>query len=487
MSDQRLKPDLGAKSRSFLFLVLITTAFRFPSLLLSFWDEDESIYLSFVRAVNAGGHYYRNAVDLKPPFVFDWYLLASRLIDVFGFGASPMVGVHLLTFLWIAGTAWTLNQIECRISNAVRPVSGLIYVAFSASVRHGLATNCELIMNLPIVLSLWAIFNRATLRAGFFLGAAALVKYQALAFLPAYAFVRKKGVLANLGLLLVGVSVVFLLRTAPIIAQGAWPDFVKWGIFYNWEFHRSASFDFSRRAFGQNAIGVLVCWSPLIFLIAFARIQEQRAITLALAASTLGVTVGGKFFPHYFLAMLPMISLLASQGVGLWAPARARMVVSALLLIGLAETTILAAHEYPRQFKEEASFRALGNRINQLTNPQDRIQIWGRASEVYAFADRSPSSRFFTSNFLVGMNTYNYAERLDQERAQTAWARESAAFFEDLTQNPPELWIDTSVGNLRNFGQYPVRSFERLDQMVQARYRLIETLNGTAIYQKKRP
>lgn len=90
----------------------------------------------------------------------------------------------------------------------------------------------------------------------------------------------------------------------------------------------------------------------------------------------------------------------------------------------------------------------LATEVRKLSGEEDKIFIWGRMPELYYFSQRLPASRFITSNFVVGMNTYNYSERTARYDP-AAWSRMSDWLLNDLAANRPQLIIDTSPQNFR--------------------------------------
>jgi hypothetical protein len=92
----------------------------------------------------------------------------------------------------------------------------------------------------------------------------------------------------------------------------------------------------------------------------------------------------------------------------------------------------LSIAEWRRNEEENALPRRISAHVREQVRPDESVFIWGRMPEVYYFARRRPASRFFTSNFLVGMNTYNYGRKADPEAEARAWTTFAPTLLSDL-------------------------------------------------------
>jgi hypothetical protein len=130
-------------------------------------------------------------------------------------------------------------------------------------------------------------------------------------------------------------------------------------------------------------------------------------------ASAVGVASGGRFFPHYFLQLMPSLAVLTGvlvydrfvNGGDRVLSKPAWMIATFLIVVSVGTTSVL--YLMPRQAEEqvtssvfhqkewEASSEKLGLYIKARTAPDDLIFNYGRESQVYFHADRAPAIPYF--------------------------------------------------------------------------------------------
>lgn len=190
-------------------------------------------------------------------------------------------------------------------------------------------------------------------------------------------------------------------------------------------------------------------------------------MTVALwgVASFAAVFPGGRFFGHYFIQLLPALSLLASRGVELVReqlgnPAhklRARIVTAFLIILFLVgfvrfhQRTATLAYETitgrqtgltdrwgmsERGSEAEIISRQVRSRINQ----GEPIYIWGYALDIYWKTECRPASRYLTPYYITGQFTDAALTEVDPEVAFFREAREH--LLEDLQRTHPRLILD---------------------------------------------
>lgn len=126
-----------------------------------------------------------------------------------------------------------------------------------------------------------------------------------------------------------------------------------------------------------------------------------------LGAGVLGVLGGGNFHPHYFLQLVPPLSLLAAVGVRtLWLSApRPAVAVAAGAAAATLAVAMPVAWATPRQQAETIwpgdphliHDSALAGYVRAHTRPQQRVlAIWADAG-LYYLADRTPAVRYLWS------------------------------------------------------------------------------------------
>jgi len=190
-------------------------------------------------------------------------------------------------------------------------------------------------------------------------------------------------------------------------------------------------------------------------------------MTVALwgVASFAAVFPGGRFFGHYFIQLLPALSLLASRGVELLRkplsnPAhklRVRIVTAILItlfLVGFVrfhQRTATLAYETltgrdtgrtdrwgmsEREREAEIISRQIRNRLSQ----GEPLYIWGYALDIYWKTECRPASRYLTPYYITGQFTDAALTEVNPEVEFFREAREH--LLEDLRRERPRLILD---------------------------------------------
>jgi hypothetical protein len=157
----------------------------------------------------------------------------------------------------------------------------------------------------------------------------------------------------------------------------------------------------------------------------------------------------------------------------------------AVLLAPAVLVMALSIAERRRNEEENALARRIAAHVREQVRADESVFIWGRMPEVYYFARRRPASRFFTSNFLVGMNTYNYGREADPEAEARAWTTFAPTLMSDLRKNAPALFIDTSTAAFRRFEKYPLARFPELDELRRKTFAGPTRIGEVLIYQRR--
>lgn len=185
------------------------------------------------------------------------------------------------------------------------------------------------------------------------------------------------------------------------------------------------------------------------------------------AASMLGLFAGGRFFGHYFFALLPALSLLGARGLELMlGELRARRsshrlvrLAVAVVILSLAigfyrfhhRTAILAYEtltgtssrfseswgmtEREREAEEIARF------VRERIGEGEPLYIWGFSLDVYWQSGCRPASRFLTPNYVAG----HFYPELSRAEApgDPFWRDAREQLIDDLRASRPRLILNT--------------------------------------------
>jgi hypothetical protein len=198
------------------------------------------------------------------------------------------------------------------------------------------------------------------------------------------------------------------------------------------------------------------------------RRAERTTLILLVAVSALGVAAGGRFYPHYYIQLVPPLALLAAPALtSLRGDHRARRWLRPSMLRGAAAVAaaafsiagwiVLATEPGPTES---------GRYIREHSSPGDRIFVWGQAPGIYLDAERRPASRYITTFALTG---YIFGPPLPgvdtrQRIIPGAWMQ----LVEDLTAHPAAYIVDVQSDPAV---QYPVDEFPPLANLLAERYR----------------
>ena len=512
----RTLPSLGTAC-------LIAIALRLPTFRYPLVSDDEAIYDAMAQVVVRGGVMYRDTVDHKPPGLTYTYSTIRALVEHLGgsFGAV-MTGVHVLGVLVVVLTCVALHAVARELLEPhLASVPPLLYAFASATSvpPDSLAVNGELLMNLPTALAVLCALRASSkdrslarrlaldVAAGSLCGVAALYKYQGvfvgLSFFFLFTSVRQ--VFVRGAALLAGLALPFLATGLYFAHRGALHEAIEWGILFNVRYLaegpdlRAAAARLSMQLLGVVLPSVLVYGAGLFALWLLVRrpaittearhgvVWGRGLLVVWLLESFYCVTLGRRFFGHYFLQPeLPLSLLAAGPLVRLWERSP-RVVASLVIAPALVFFGIAALPELTRPivYAADPDFWAIGHAVAVRTKPNDTIWVWGNVPQIYFTAERAPGVRFTFCNYLTGLSPASRSE-LDptvdsrQNAVPGAWN----LVVQDLDAHPPAVIVDTAAGGMKSYGKYPVASFPVLADYLERNYEVTGSIDGAVLYRR---
>jgi hypothetical protein len=508
----------------------------FGRLLLS---DDEAIYATTADALTRGDRLYRDVVDHKPPLVYHVYQAGFA-----AFGRYNTHGAHALVVLAVLLTAAFLLAIKRGEASGGARGEGLaaaaLFLIFSTTWHDydALAANCELFLLAPQAAAAWLLARDLRARSrgaralathlaiGALIGASALFKYQGFAFLAAsvgllvWSSLRARGSWSGAAGLAVCQVIGALAPPALYLlwcaAAGNAAAAVTWFKF-NFSYVGAGLTGAAAIARGLRrtlliggsalvpyALGVAAAVAAARRMIRAIRRGAGPAVetdpdpppsvvlgVLWLAIGAVAVTVGGRFFGHYFHLILAPLCLLAAPAFcrlwnGGWArrgPLVALCAVPALVFFGLATVgrSVAAAID-----EREPHYDDVAARVAALTTPDDRIFVWGNTPQLYILARRPMGARFSFCNYMTGESPGTPTETgkwdADANQLPAAWEM----LFADLETRRPVLFVDAAAAGWDGYGKYPLARYPRLRAYVDAHYRSLEARDGVVLYRRLR-
>lgn len=400
------------------------------------FERDEGVYATIAQGVLDGKVPYRDLFDNKPPLVYAWYAFSFLL-----FGESVFAPRLIAAFLLSLTTLCIFTQARMLFSKEVAYIAAGLFAVSTGLPFVALHANTEAYMLLPMVASLLAFtMGMRREKLGWFLlagalGGVAIMTKQvavwnllALVAVATYWKWRSTGISWRTGMpgatVLAGSVVSMGLITLPFIINGSMDDLFYANVSYNWVYlnvldNTARALNLLHGSLYFAAVAApLVVGAVLGLLTLFRRLRQwawvDHLLVFWLAASLVGVASGGRFFPHYFLQLMPALAILTAVVIydrwrtlelrPLWKPAAVG--VAFLLVVSIGTNTVMwlaprqaeqrvAESVYTQKQWEEAA-AVVGAYLARNTEPDEPIFNFGREAGVYFEADREPAVRYFT-------------------------------------------------------------------------------------------
>jgi hypothetical protein len=494
-------------------LLLAVIVLRVPGFLFGVLNIDETDFFIIGRRVWEGAIPYVDIVDIKPPLAYLAYLPA-------GIGGFSLVPMQLIGVGWLLATCLVLRR-------AAQLWTGREEVGWAAATAALIASSCDLpaintesLFNLPIAGALLFFIRaekegrrRDDLFSGVLISTATMFKHQAgIALLAMSCVLIVSGLsrwmkaqtigsghpLPRLCSLWIGFLMPWLAVVAFYWSIGHLRELYEWNVERNFLYLGQGNGSPWPRLAVALA-GCVVGAAPLIWLLA-ARESVKRpdpirlALVLCLWLTWIPVSLGGRFYGHYFLQFAPPLALLAAPSLAalydhrrlLRAPVRVVLWAALLLpLLGhwVAPFVLGAMQMLPGQ---DPKTRELARWILANTSNDARLFVWGHYSPIYFLSKRLPGTRYVTTSVHMGNFDPHHLPR-DFNASAHRSERDVAATLVDLKTKRPGWVVDTAPADIHDWSRIPLSAFPEILQYVQAHYALVARPAGAAVYQRISP
>lgn len=482
-------------------LMTFTIATRLPALVHPDTIDDESVYSVVANEIVNGGRPYEHAIERKPPLLF-WTYAAVFAVA----GPYNWLALHAVAVVWVLLTMAGLFVIGRGVFDpAAGAIAALLYAVFQAwGTAKNLAFNGEVLMNLPIVWAYALVFMPSTSRmrpslvvAGGLFGVAFLLKQPAAIaavpagvylLLPAYGESRGyRGVDRVAQALQFTAGFVVALGAAAWVlwSQGILADAYYWTIT-----DHTVPHVFLARAVEHSAAFMVAALPLFLPLLAWPLLTQawrpRRAEWMTVlgwtAASAVGAAAGGRFYPHYYIQLVPPLAVLAAglyrqsgaSSATSWPWWLRRRTLGSMLVI--ASVVFFTLHRVG--LLRVAPPSEAGRYVMEHSSFEQRLFVWGQAPKVYLDARRRPASRYIATFPLTG---YIFGSPLDVDTTSRILPGAWANLETDFAAHPPAFIVDTEVAV---GAHYPMAAFPYLAQLVGGRFRLVATFADAAVYQR---
>lgn len=327
----------AASLLTFLMLLAVTCVLRLPALVSHPFNIDESYYSAGAAELVAGGTFFRHVVDHKPPGIYLIYAFIYRLAGVFN-----VTAVHVVLIVVAALTAYLVGRVAQEFFGArAGRWAGVLYAAASVvgPANDFQAANSELFTNLPLVAAIW-LATRTWVRGranhpesfamGLLVGVAVLIRPQAAwALLPmAVVAVRRQVGFKAVALATVGTLLPLLALAAWLWRADALADAAV-SLAYSRYYTNSLPFEVKLANATLKTLFFLAIDVGLVIPAAALLVRGWRRdevwqggvgwlLTSWLLGSFIAVSMGGRFYPHYFIQLLPPLAIMAARQLTTW-------------------------------------------------------------------------------------------------------------------------------------------------------------------------
>jgi hypothetical protein len=487
----------GLKHLAALLAILLVS--RLPALLYGVVNIDESDFVLMGRVLGRGDLPYVDLIEKKPLLVYAFYLPAAW----FDFEMWPM---QLMMIVWTLLTAWVVGR-------ATREWTGRKDAAFAAALLAALAiaasvpsVNTEDMLNLPAALALLSWIRaektptaRSELAFGAWAGVASLFKQQAGILLVARAVhLAVRGArhgqtrerIAAIITALFAFSAPWTLAVAWYLARGHIAEFMDWNLLRNFHYTGSVAGSSAWRLLGGLILGVLF-GAPLAWTLAIRDLVKRSerdpvrdGLGLALALTWIPVSLGGRFYDHYFIQFAPIVALLGGPPLAdLWAAERrrARTLIAAALAIPLLFWVGFNWSRGPlREWaSQEPRAAAIASWLRENTAPSDRVFVWGHYTPIYTLSGREPGSRYPSAAVHVGDFDPGQVPIGFDARTHVS-TRDVEATIDDLEKNRTPIVVDTAPAGLHDWDRFPLSIVPTLEAYIEHHYRRLPDMPGGA-------
>jgi len=467
-----------------LIVILFFAALRFR-LRDVVLERDEGEYAYSGQLILQGVPPYKLAYNMKLPGTYAAYAL---IMSVFGETAA---GIHIGLLLMNAATSLLIFLLGRKLFGTVAGAfAGMCYALASASpLLLGFAAHAENFVVFVAVAGILFLIHAMErdslpllLGTGTCLGLAFLMKQPGAVFaLFALVYFLYDGQqrlnweygFPRVAALLVGMVWPFALTCLILYWAGVFSNFWFWTFSYASTYASEIPFtdalmfleDAARHLF---PIGWPICLLALLGLVAVFRdtraVRHRDFAVGLLIFSGVGVCAGFYFRNHYFILLLPAISLLAglalgsipglfdrwpsiqtvAQPVARWMPLAVFSTVFVIAMVQqrrffFAGNPILASNQVYSDNPFLAA-REVAKYLESASSPETRIAVLGSEPEIYFYSHRHSATGYIYTYALV--ENQQYAIRMQQEMIQ------------EITRAQPEfvVFVDDELSWLRKQG-----------------------------------
>lgn len=520
-----------------IILLIATVLVRVPTLFNDYYDVDELAAIVQAQQYLAGDIPGVDFAESKNPLYHALFKASYRFDSNNGW-----VIVHAITILIIFFTALFIYLTGALVfSKSSAQMAALLYGLFISSFnRHFMATNGEIVFNLPIIMGIYCYvkswdytsFKRYSLIIMALL--CSFIAYEVklhgiilLFFLIFHTIIYlpyhyNKITRKYLIYITIAFAIIMSCFTIDYFYTKLFaPKLFVWILNKLWYATARGLHPLKILIRFTHRQGMLLLWHMLVWLPTFVyciQLIKQKGKTATVKESIIAyyfiitflmVFAGGmRLYFHYFMATYPALVLLASHTIETYTNKTIQWIrehYATLLLIPVLFFFIwnvkdcVIKYYYPNAFYNEgkvlywtravlvgtfndyllpdSSYKNTAEYIASITKPDDRIFVWGDGPYLYYFSKRKPAIFHMWPKLSIILIDKLYKTN-DQESIQQARALEEY-FINMLKKKKPVIFVDTSQNGLTEF-IYPVTPV--IKEYLEKNYTYIHTIDNMHIW-----
>ena len=487
--------------RIFLIAFAVSLVLRLPTLWVHVIDVDEAIWATFAKVLLEGLTPYVDYFDNKPIGVIAFMALVFKAA-----GSVNLIYVHAVTILIVVATACVLFKIADTLSSQrAGLITSLLYVVFITNyIPKVISTNIETLMNLPLSLAMLALITSYKKNAsgnlfmtGFWIALACCFKYQAgiVAVLAGIVILVKppRKIIADLPCFILGIFPPVIAHVIYLYYFGeeSLRAFVKWTLTSSVSYIDAGNTALINAKRVTIRIGTYILATLPLWIFAAIRIRRRSADGIIfgwLIVSFIAALVGWRLYGHYFLLILPPLTILAAQQMDL-IQKRSVRVITIISIAIITSGFAIPRYNFDWVNKKTGEdnpfdYIPIAAAVAEKTAPADRIFVWGYAPAIYYFSDRIPATRFPNCDYLTGRTSL--PGKISEVSVEKFVKSEDwGIWINDMEQNKPAYIIDTAPAKLHDYENYPIRDYPVIKGYIDKFYEFDTDVNGAILYRRK--
>jgi hypothetical protein len=415
-------------------------------------ERDEGGYAYMGRMLLNGILPYSEVYDLKPPGTFFVYAL---ILSIFG---QTHTGIHLALLFVNIATSILLFLISRRLFNDTAGIvtgSSFLLMTLSPAV-HGFWANTEHFILLSamggILLMLSAIERDDKKRlflSGLLLGVSFLIKQHGIFFILfgliyiCRAYLKKRPLhlrdfFLKTGVFIIGIITPYTLTVMLFLIAGNLSKFWFWTFEYASQYASTLTVSQGMKYFKTGATRIirpnililLMAVTGLIGIIRDKSIRSNQFFVYGfLFVSFLSILPGLHFLAHYFILLIPAVSLLT--GIGVYyimerlQPYKIPAVVTAFIIVIPLIYPVIVQKDFFFKLSPVEVCRAIygmspfpeslevAKYIDKNTDEKDRILVLGSEPQIYFYSKRRSATGYIYMYPLMG--PHKFAAKMQEE------------------------------------------------------------------------